>query len=413
MRSQEDAQHPNWVKHSKHVLIFSASGKPIFSRYGNESKLSGTTCVLQAFASFVADQGDEIMHINAGTHRFVFLLRGPIYLVAISSTPEPVAYLSRQLQFLYDQILFVLTSGINKVFKTKPEFDLRGLLGGTEGQFSSLIHNANVDPGFLLGSVRCLPLDPQLRADVTAVLHGVHTADLLYSLLVSRHQLVSLVRPKRHPLHSDDLLLVLNLVNSNRSFRFSETWSPMCLPSFNDRGFLYAHVSFLSDDVCLLLVATKDDTFPVLREFKEVIERGLVGLGLFGAVAAAHKTPYTAADLGVPGLRHFLYKARATNQYTTPAHAAPYTRREDQKRLYRAYQQSYYKVHRQVSKPHQLHYSASDSEAILAIVTKEYELYAAFGPMTPKHVMVAAAANIAKWVKREEDKIFINGAPTW
>ncbi len=114
---QEDAQHPNWPQHQKHILVFSAAGKPIFSRYGNESKLSGTTCVLQAFVAFVADQGDELHCITAGRHRFVFLMRGSIYLVAISRTTEPVMSLQRQLSLIYDQILFLLTAGINKVKK--------------------------------------------------------------------------------------------------------------------------------------------------------------------------------------------------------------------------------------------------------------------------------------------------------
>ena len=40
------------------------------------------------------------------------------------------------------------------VFITKPEFDLRGLLGGTETAFTSLIRESTRDPGFMLAAVQ-------------------------------------------------------------------------------------------------------------------------------------------------------------------------------------------------------------------------------------------------------------------
>ena len=41
-------------------------------------------------------------YFSAGRHRVVFLLRGPIYLVCIAATNEPMPYIRRQLELMYD-----------------------------------------------------------------------------------------------------------------------------------------------------------------------------------------------------------------------------------------------------------------------------------------------------------------------
>ena len=54
---EEDPTSPAWALHRKHILVLSNAGKPIFSRYGDESRLAPVTGVLQALISFVKDSG--------------------------------------------------------------------------------------------------------------------------------------------------------------------------------------------------------------------------------------------------------------------------------------------------------------------------------------------------------------------
>ena len=44
--------------------------------------------VIQALISFFADNEDSLRCINAGQHKFVFLIKSPLYLVAVSRTGE-------------------------------------------------------------------------------------------------------------------------------------------------------------------------------------------------------------------------------------------------------------------------------------------------------------------------------------
>ena len=67
--------------------------------------------VIQALLSVMSDQGDIIHSISVGTSNLEFLLRGQLYLVAVSSRAEAQAGLRRQLELLYQSILMVATGG--------------------------------------------------------------------------------------------------------------------------------------------------------------------------------------------------------------------------------------------------------------------------------------------------------------
>jgi hypothetical protein len=61
----------------------------------------------------------------------VFITRGPMYLVAVASTGEPVAVLAAQLDLIHKQLIAILTDAVERAFFKSPRFDMRQLLGGT------------------------------------------------------------------------------------------------------------------------------------------------------------------------------------------------------------------------------------------------------------------------------------------
>ncbi|EEF27973.1 conserved hypothetical protein [Ricinus communis] len=128
----EDDASISWRKRKKHFFILSNSGKPIYSRYGDEHKLAGFSATLQAIISFVENGGDRVRLVRAGKHQVVFLVKGPIYLVCISCTEEPYESLRGQLELIYGQMILILTKSVNRCFEKNPKFDMTPLLGGTD-----------------------------------------------------------------------------------------------------------------------------------------------------------------------------------------------------------------------------------------------------------------------------------------
>lgn len=127
-----------WELEKKHIFILSSSGKPIFTRYGDEQEMVTTFGLLQAVISIALDSGDTIRCIRAGKRKIVYLLKNSLYFISISSTEEPEVVLLKQLNFLYNQILLVLTSKVHDVFKNNPAADIRQLLGPDTTRLLSL-----------------------------------------------------------------------------------------------------------------------------------------------------------------------------------------------------------------------------------------------------------------------------------
>lgn len=156
-----------------------------------------------------------------------------------------------------------------------------------------------------------LPLPSATRDDISRTIatccRPATPNSLLYGLLLCGTRLVTLVQPRdaRLHLHASDLLLIINFVSTQPGLRRVESWTPVCLPRFNDRGFLYAYIGFLSDhtattatsspaaaappSVSLLLISASEDPeqFRACCGFRADIERVLVEKGYLQAMAEA------------------------------------------------------------------------------------------------------------------------------
>ena len=167
---------------------------------------------------------------------FLIFLTEPFLLVSVSRTMEPSTDLVNQLEYMHSQILCLLTSGVNRIFESRADFDLRNLLSGTEKMFDNLVSFMDHDASVFADAIHCLPLDDSVRKSVGKILMECRTPSVLYGMIVAKHQLVNLIRyffnftvlfnslliseilhfsrPKKHPLLPGDLHLILNFINS-------------------------------------------------------------------------------------------------------------------------------------------------------------------------------------------------------
>nr|CAG8439759.1 8008_t:CDS:10 [Entrophospora candida]CAG8441630.1 3599_t:CDS:10 [Entrophospora candida] len=357
----EDPGSASWTKHSKHFFILSSAGKPVYTR-----------C------------------INAGQHKFVFLLKGPLYLVAVSRTNESELQLREQLNYLYNQILSQLTSKqLTKIFEQRTNFDLRKLLGGTEPFFDNLATSMNHELGFMLGSVQCVRMSKTLRDKIGSIMQFARSKDLLYAMLITDSKLITSLGPRKHNLHPSDIHLIFNTVNGSSSFKSYESWAPICLPGFNSKGFLYVYLCYIAVNTCLVLISPDKEKFYELSEARNVIFEKLESTGsLKGIEEALQNDSYSIDDIGVPGLRHFIYKSTIHVQ------------------LFKLYRHVHDRIHSKF-RPLKVYYCVSNSETILGWVTSSFELYASFRPHISKTALTTSSHALLKWIRKEEENLFI------
>ncbi|KAH7437846.1 hypothetical protein KP509_05G092100 [Ceratopteris richardii] len=442
----EDDNSTAWRKHKKHFFIFSHAGKPIYSRYGDEHKLAGFTATLQAIMSFVNNSGDSIKYIRSGHHQVVFMVKGPIYLVSISSTDEPLRALRRQLDLLHGQLLLILTKSLEKCFLKNAKFDLGSLLGGTQNVFSSLIHSFSWNFASFLCSYTCLRLPHTARQAVGAALQDIADKDILFALVLSDSKVTNIVGADKASLHPTDIFLLSNFVSSSESLRTTESFLPVCLPKYNAMAFLYAYIYYLDKDTCLILITKNADAFFHLKDCKSKVESFLTeshvlhdisnsvargglriddlpgGDVLYGSLPVSRvmgdaKESHSISSIkqrtgvgGAAGLWHFIYRSAYLNQYIASEFLSPLETPQAQKRLFRAYQSLYVSIHGAPTGPHQMKYRRDENFVLLAWSTADFEFLAAFDPLAEKSSAITVCNRICQWVRDLENELFFLGA---
>lgn len=431
---------------ANHVFILSDAGKPIFVRHGREEDFVVEMCALQALLSTVVDRGEALESFTFGRWRFVFLERSPLILVAVSRGGESEAQLRAGLSLLYHQILSVLTKRqLNRIFEQRRNFDLRRLLSGTEKSLEALSDAWGVEASLVLGAVAPLPLPPQLRDGLSVALRSICSKipKLLFGLIVGGGQLVTMVRMAKYSLSPGDLHLILSLVRLNgAAFMTAESWLPLCLPRFDSSGFLHAHISHLpsaaedaSSRLFLVLIsAEREDFFPLSQarlKIMDKINKSNKPPNLLPSLAQAAELPNQGvllSEVGLPlatPLWHFVYKNRSSGQMCSAAWEAPYATQTEQRRLAQQYLRLVHHVARPSTPPaspsnegsppvsssssaaFRILFSVGQREALLAWVTGNFELYAALSPLVSKAGAISRVDKLMKWLKREEERLFI------
>ncbi|XP_037535313.1 vacuolar fusion protein MON1 homolog B [Nematolebias whitei] len=421
----EDVTADSWRQHRKHIFVLSEAGKPIYSRYGSEEALSSTMGVMMALVSFVQSGDNVIRSVYSEEHTVVFLQKGPLVLVCVSSSRQSEQQLREELLYVYYQIISMLTqASISRIFEHKKNYDLRRLLAGSEKILDGLLNLVDSDPSFLLTAVHCLPLASSLRDSLSQTLQKAITPNLVFSILIAKNQLLTIVQEKTviedSRLEPADVHLLLNLIGASSAFQAGEIWTPICLPLFNPDCYFYAYISYLDPPectVCLLLLSTDKEAFYAVAECKRKIEEAMVAQNSLSLIAKAQL--YSVSQVGVSDLRHFMYKPfdvpdnyRQLTQFTSPEMEAPYSSEEEKMRLLDLYRYMHSRIH-STSRPLKLIYHVAERETLLAWVTSKFELYTCFSPLVTKTCAITAITKLLRWIKKEEDRLFIRYPPKY
>ena len=223
-----------------------------------------------------------------------------------------------------------------------------------------------------------------------------------------------------------------------------ENWIPLCLPGFNNTGFLYMYVSFLSpseaaqvasvptaagdrpasassgtkqpvtsDDLAIVLISPNKNAFDSLRAMRDALIASLAQTKMLSALATAMQAGRAPCATLLPGgssspLKHFLYKSRGNVQFTMPAFEPHFAGAVARRKLMTLYAQLHEAVHARNGHLKVLH-AVSREAAALAWVTPVFELYCVAPPAASRQAVTQAANRVVQWIRREEERVFIIG----
>ncbi|PNY24750.1 Vacuolar fusion protein MON1 [Tolypocladium capitatum] len=433
-RFKDDDRLGMWKSKLKQYMILSSAGKPIWSRHGDLNLINSSIGVVQTIISFYEGSKNPLQGFTAGNARFVVLTQGPLYFVAISKLGESDSQLRSQLEALYMQILSTLTlPTLRNIFANRPSTDLRKPLQGTESLLSSLADNFTMgSASALLGSLECLRLRRSERHVVNNTFLKPRADGLLYGLVVAGGKLVSVIRPRRHSLHPSDLQLIFNMLFESDGIKGGggESWIPICLPAFNNKGYLYMYVSFLDEgvsgeqaaapaagegrsaeeEIAMVLVSPDRESFYNLKRMRDDVAQQLAKNGSLAIIRKAARAGRPTVPQVAPGsqVSHFLYKSRANVQFCMASLHPAFAQLVARRRLMTLYHELHASVHAKHAHLKVLHCVGEEATS-LAWITPVFEFYCVGGPNISRASMTQGANKIIQWAKKEEQRLFIIG----
>lgn len=397
------------------VFVLSEAGKPIFASCGSEEQLCSIAALVQTFVMVVGSWGDSLTLLRSHHVHICFSHRSPLILAIVSRNPF---HLEAQLDILYKQVLSTLCrTQLVSIFQKKgPNFDLRLLLKGADRHLNEIVRTYRCDESFFLRSVRVFPMGTSerelLSSSIATAVGSAKVGSVILGVVIAYRQLVAVVRMKGIALHPSDLHILINLVECNPSFRNADNWIPICLPHFNDTGFVHAFISYLweGSPACLILLSVERSAFDALRSVSASIVTKLLSSKSRAALQSALEKPPTFEldHASFPDVWHFIYKNRLSSQLCMSQLRVPYVNDEERRRLMNHYKQVV-GFCLQFPTAKQIFVTRTDN-CLFSSVTSDWELHCVMSPFVSRISAITQTERLQRALKKDEARFFISSS---
>ena len=413
------------LEKKKLFFVFTSAGKPVWTRYGEETDLStfigSLAAILYNFQNYYTTSTDALRYMRTSDMFVVFLCKEALFYVVISRlaknkpqvTKETLECLHQQLQNLHIKVISTLTSSITSTLQKRPSFDARNLMGGTHSAMDTLIRTTAMTPYFLQGFMP-VRMPYEIRNEVHSVFKNYMHEDILYAFLITPNFIIYKFSRKGVSLHYSDVSLLSNLLASYNSLRSASSWTPICLPQYSDEGFVYACINFLQNSqISIALISENANAFKDLKASGDAIEKELTR-SKDSLERCINEMPYTVGMCGIKEVKHFLYWSKNYDQFTMSG-INPYTRvflpemqKPGYKRTLKRYDNIYFLSNFvDYYKGNFVRLDIYRNEQIYCNRTQDYVLLLSFSPLINRITVADIAARMLKWLKQEEQNLFI------
>ena len=249
----------DFYKKKRHFIILTESGKPVFSRYGNELDLSNvmaTWSVIQHKMQNYDSNRDEIQHIQCITtnlNRSYFQKRNGLFFIIITTKKSDTAsQLQAALEYVALQINTSITCCYIKTQEDNPNYDPQEKLSPYADTQSWTISASIYSLSNIFNSYMPFPLSFNKRKGITDIMKNHNESGIIYKMLVTQQNVLAIDKDM-YDLTVEELNSQFHTINSKFKYTCIDYWVPVCIPSISRDGFQNLYFRWLNEDIgCLL-----------------------------------------------------------------------------------------------------------------------------------------------------------------
>ena len=246
----------------KHFFIMSDGGKPVYSRYGdpieNNSIFATLSAMITKFTIFNNDNSNKesLNIISNNKNKIVFLKKGQLIFIALSKKDECTSLLFSQLEYLYNQLMSILTISFYSKLEDNPSKCL-STMSGTENLFEQIIQYSSKSFPSLFNSYQVM--NYLEGRDKLNKLAEEYRGEALYCIIMTPYEIIALARSNQINVVPSDLVLIQTLIFCQEMLRSQESYVPICLPGISEQGYIQFYSNFSEENIGVIFVTENMD----------------------------------------------------------------------------------------------------------------------------------------------------------
>jgi len=256
----------------RHFLIMSDGGKPVYSRYGdpieNNSIFATLSAMITKFTIFNSNK-ENLNIISNKKNKIVFLKKGQLIFIALSKKNDCTSLLFSQLEYLYNQLMSILTISFYSKLEDNPSKCL-STMSGTENLFEQIIQYSSKSFTSLFNAYQVLNFFDE-RNKLNKIAEECR-GDALYCIIMTPYEIIALARSNQINVVSSDLVLIQTLIFCQEMLRSQESYVPICLPGISEQGYIQFYSNFSEENIGVIFVTENMDPMCFVK-FQEQFNR--------------------------------------------------------------------------------------------------------------------------------------------
>jgi len=246
----------------RHFLIMSDGGKPVYSRYGdpieNNSIFATLSAMITKFTIFNSNNSfkENLNIISNNKNKIVFLKKGQLIFIALSKKEDCTSLLYSQLEYLYNQLMSILTISFYSKLEDNPSKCL-STMSGTENLFEQIIQYSSKSFTSLFNAYQVMNYIE--GRDKLNKIADEYRGDALYCIIMSPYEIIAISRSNQINVVSSDLVLIQTLIYCQQMLRSEESYVPICLPGISEQGYIQFYSNFSEENIGVIFVTENMD----------------------------------------------------------------------------------------------------------------------------------------------------------
>ena len=264
---------------NRHFLIMSEGGKPVYSRYGdcieNNSIFATLSAMITKYTVFNSDKSikENLNIITNNKNKIVFLKKGQLIFIVITKKDDCISLLYSQLEYLYTQLMSILTISFYSKLEDNPSKCLRAM-SGTENLFEQIIQYSSKSFISLFNAYQVMNYFEE-RNKLNKIVDE-YRGDALYCIIMTPYEIISLSKSNQINIVASDIVLIQTLIFCQEMLRSQESFVPICLPGISEQGYIQFYSNFSEENIGVIFVTENmDPTFFIKfqEQYKKLYKR--------------------------------------------------------------------------------------------------------------------------------------------